>query len=333
MLSDDLENFSFSIEVFSSQAHACQVSMDPTRCNLHSVDAITEPGTIDELVADAAQRGHVVGVRLIRDWTERGLLDYPQHRPAGKGHGSRPALYPASQRNLLLTLLHHRPTNTVRSLARIPVGIWTYWGDEFVPASQALRAMNTWLGNPRVSLAQARQTAQAILRQLDHPDATAAARRELLETVSKIANTSRVDFPGLERAVRNVFEPGHNRIRRAVGHPAAPMMAQSIVDVTRARLTAVSRLKAGKVTEDEFRQARHLHLITYAEYAAEQPQLAATAPAGHRDMYEPVTAEQALINCCGHLLTTIGMAVLHPESATRIGARFAPKIVFEHRLT
>jgi hypothetical protein len=26
---------------------------------------------------------------------------------AGKGHGSAQALYPASQRNLLLTLLHH----------------------------------------------------------------------------------------------------------------------------------------------------------------------------------------------------------------------------------
>src|SRR5487761_1316704 len=90
-------------------------------CNLHRV--ITEPGTIGDLVADATAAGYQANARLIRDWIEHGLLDYPQRRPAGKGHGSAPALYPASQRNLLLTLLHHRPGNSISSLARIPVGI------------------------------------------------------------------------------------------------------------------------------------------------------------------------------------------------------------------
>lgn len=294
------------------------------------MEAITEPGTIDQLVADAARHGHQVGVRLIRDWTERGLLDYPQRRPAGKGHGSRPALYPASQRNLLLTLLHHRSANKIKSLARIPVCIWTYWGDEFVSAAHALRAMNTWLGDPRVSLAQARKSAQELLRRLDNANATIASRRELLDTVSKIAYTCHADYPRLERAVRDVFEPGHDRIRRALGHPVAPMMADTIIDVIKARLTAVNRLKAGRISDEEFRQARHAHLVTYAEYAAEQPQLAAAAPAAHRDMYEPVTAEHALINCCGDLLTTIGMSILYPDIATQMAAKRAPaiKIVF-----
>ena len=61
---------------------------------------ITEPGTIDDMVADAAAAGYQATARLIRDWTEHGLLDYPHKRPAGKGHGSAPALYPASQRML-----------------------------------------------------------------------------------------------------------------------------------------------------------------------------------------------------------------------------------------
>ncbi|MET7817220.1 hypothetical protein [Micromonospora zamorensis] len=284
------------------------------------MEAITEPGTIDQLVADTARHGHQAGERLIRDWTERGLLDYPQRRPAGKGHGSRPALYPASQRNLLLTLLHHRPTNKIRSLARIPVFIWTYWGDDFVSTSQALRAMNTWLGDPRVSIAQARKSAQGILKQLDNPNATSTARRELLETVSKIAYTGQANYPRLESAVRAVFEPDHDQGSRAVGHPAAPMMAHTIVDLTMANLTAINRFAAGKVAQDEFRQARHLHLVTHAEYAANQPQLAAAAPITHPDMYEPVTAEDALANCCGHLLTTIGLATLRPDSAARIAA-------------
>lgn len=300
----------------------------PIRCNLHTVEAITGWGTIDQLVADAAQAGYRVGVRLIRDWTELGLLEYPQRRPAGRGHGSRQAVYSANQRNLFLTLLHHRPNNKIKSLARIPVGIWTYWGDEYVPTSQALRAMNTWLGDPRVSKKQARQSAQEILRQLDSPSATATARRELLDAFSEIAYTGRADYQRLERAVRDVFEPGHGKIRRAVGHPAAPMMAQTMIDVTKARLEGVARLKAGKVNDDEFRQARHVHLVTYAEYAVQQPMLAARAPAANLDIYEPVTAEDALTNCCGHLLTVLGLTVLHPEYAARITAMPAPRIAF-----
>jgi hypothetical protein len=295
------------------------------------VGPITQKGTIDQLVADAARKGHRVGVRLIRDWTEHGLLDYPQRRPAGKGHGSRQALYSANQRNLFLTLLHHRPNNKIKSLARIPVAIWTYFGDEYVPTGQALRAMRAWLGDPRVSRKQARQSAHEILRRLDNPNATVAARREVLDALSEIAYTGRADYQRLEHAIRDVFEPGHNKIHRVVGHPAAPMLTQTMIDVTRARLAAVARLQAGKVSEDEFRQARHMHLVTYAEYATKQPMLAADAPVSDRDMYEPVTAEDALTNCCGHLLTIIGLAILNPDSAARIAAMPEPQITFTKR--
>ena len=44
------------------------------------MNKITGPGTIDQFVADATDAGYRVTVRLIRDWTEAGLLDYPQKR-------------------------------------------------------------------------------------------------------------------------------------------------------------------------------------------------------------------------------------------------------------
>jgi hypothetical protein len=289
---------------------------------------VTGPGTIDQLVADAAERGHQINARVIRDWTQAGLLDYPERRPAGKGHGSHHALYPENQRNLLLTLLHHRPSNGIRSLARIPVGIWMYWGDQFVALRQVRRAMDTWLGDPRASKRQARETAQEVLRQLDNPAASAAARRDLLETVSTIAYTGRADLEQLERSVRVVFEPDARQIRRAVGHPAAPVTAESMIELIKARFNAVERLKAGKVTDQEFNQARHAHLVGYAEYAMNRHQYASMAPANNLDMYEPVTAEIALNSCCGHLLTTVGLQNLHPEQAARINAQPTPKIQF-----
>ncbi len=265
-----------------------------------------------------------VTARLIRDWTEHGLLDYPQKRPAGKGHGSAPAVYSANQRNLLLTLLHHRPGKNISGLARIPVAIWMYWGEEYVPLRQARRALLRYLGDPasrhyerdaaRASKERARAAAHAILGQLDNPRATPRARRELLAAVTEAAWTGRPDFQRLERAIRAVFEPGHAHIRRAIGHPSAPFTTEAMIGVTRARLEAVTALTAGKVTDEALTRARDAHLFHYAEYVASQPFLAAAAP----HLYAPVTAEDTLANCCGHLLSTIGLEIMCPEDAERL---------------
>lgn len=298
----------------------------PSWCNLHRVEWATGSGTIDELVADAAARGYQIGARLIRDWTEAGLLDYPQRRPAGKGHGSRPALYSANQRNLLLTLLRHRPTVRFKTLANIPVGAWLYWGDDYVPVGQTRRALKTWVGDPRVSKKQARQTAEQILAQFDNASTTPQARTALLDTVSESAWTGRVDSDHLARVVRDVFEPGAGTIRKAVGHPAAPVMTDPFVEVVKARLAAIDLLKTDVFTDDDFRQARHAHLVTFNEYALQQPLFAAVAPTP--DMYKPATAQNAINSACKDLLTNLGLAALHPERAAQITATPQPHIVF-----
>lgn len=281
---------------------------------------ISEPGTITELVADAADRGHTITVRMIRDWTAVGLLDAPQRRPAGKGHGSRPALYPAAQRELLLTLLHHRSGNGIKSLARIPVCIWMYWGERYVPLRQVRIAILTWLGNPRVSLRRARDTAQQVLGQLDNPAATDTARHELFDTLIAIANTARLDTERLERAVRQVFEPGYDRLRRAVGHPAAPITADALVDLVKARITAANLLLRGEVTDQDFLDARNAHLVSYADYGMQQRTLADAAPQTNPGLYEPVDFETAANHCCANLLTMIGLQHLHPEQAEQINS-------------
>jgi hypothetical protein len=277
---------------------------------------ITGPGTVDDLVADAAATGHQITVRLVRDWTQAGLLDRPRKRPAGRGRGSSQALYPANQRKLLLTLLSKRPGNGIKSLARIPVGIWMYWGDEYVPLRQARRALLTWIGDPRLSLRQARETAQAILGQLDGPTATPAARRELRAVLTDLGYTGRLDTDRLERALFDVFEPSSRLLRRAVGHPGAPLMVEPMIGVIQARLIAVARLQEDQVSEAAFYQARYAHLMAYAEYAVnQQPVFARSAPPQAPDMYEPITAEKALNDCCLNLLTTIGLEAHVPRTS------------------
>jgi hypothetical protein len=292
------------------------------------VDLIAEPGTINDLISDADAAGHKITTRLIRDWTEQGLLDRPQKRPAGKGHGSAPALYPANQRNLLLTLLHHRSGNNISSLARIPVAIWMYWGEEWVPIRQARRALMRFLGDPtsrtyaqdarRASRDRARTVAQAILARLDNPAASPGARRELLTAVTDAVYTGEPDLERLGRAYRDVFEPGAGMICKAIGHPSAPFTVDAMIGLTEARLAAVKALTTGNVTDRALISARDAHVFAYAEYAAKQHLLAATAHSGTGQLYESVTADDTLSNCCGHLLTAIGLEITHPDTAEQL---------------
>jgi hypothetical protein len=287
---------------------------------------VTEPGTIDDLVADDKRVGERATPRLIRDWTAAGLLDAPARRPAGKGHGSLPALYPPAQRELLVSLLHHRHRNGIRSLARIPVFVWMYWGESYVPLRQVRIALTTWLDDATTSLKAARQTAQELTAQLAHPQATHAARTRLRNVLAQMAYTGGRDaeLDQLEQAVRAVFEPGHGRVRRAVGHPEAALMSETTVHLLHARLTALTLLRDNAITDDDFRAARHAHLVTFAEYAAKQPTFAATTPGDQPDLYAPLNPELALAQCCGNLLTTLGLQAMHPDAADHIRRAPAP---------
>jgi hypothetical protein len=290
---------------------------------------ISEPGTIEDMVADATAAGYQVTERLIRDWTQHGLLDYPQKRSAGKGHGSAPALYPANQRNLLLTLLYHRPGKNISSLARIPVCIWMYWGEEYVPLRQAHRALLRHLGDPqagsryardapRASKDRARAVAREVLSQMDNPQATPRARGELLEALTETAYTGRPDFERLERAVSAVFDAGTTQIRRAIGHPSAPVTTEALVTGVRARLTAIEALVTGQVTGETLTRARDAHLFAYADYIARYPILAAAAPPVVPQLYAPITADDTVSNCCRHLMLTLGMELMYPEQAEQM---------------
>lgn len=291
---------------------------------------ITGPGTINDLVSDALAAGYEATPRLIRDWSEVGLLDYPAKRSAGKGHGSRPALYPENQRHLFQTLLLKRSEgNGPKALAKIPIAIWMYWGDEWVPLRQVRRTMKTWLGDPRLSMRQARQTAREILYQFDSPVATAAARRDLIEALTEIGYTGRADFERLDNALRHVFEAGSRTLRRAVGHPEAPLMADSFITSIRARLAGADRLKADRITDEEFYFARHVHLVAYANYAMNRHSYAALAPEGRPELYEEVTAERALNEACLHLLTTVGMNGLYPGGTEQFRHVPTPQIRFQ----
>jgi hypothetical protein len=184
--------------------------------------------------------------------------------------------------------------------------------------------MVTWLGDPRTSLHKARETAKEMAAQLDNPAATPAARRELREALAHLAYTGRTDFERLEHAVTAVFEAGYGTLRRAVGHPDAALMSDSVIYTLKARLIAADLVQGDKLTDDEYYAARRRHRATYAEYAAKQHRYALHAPAHNPGMYQQATAESTLNASSLHLLTAIGLSALYPEGARQVDSMLDP---------
>ena len=54
------------------------------------------------------------------------------------------------------------------------------------------------------------------------------------------------------------------------------------------------------------------------------PYASSPGTCGGPGIYEPVTADNALNACWGHLLTTIGLASLYRERASQVNAMPAP---------
>jgi hypothetical protein len=64
--------------------------------------------------------------------------------------------------------------------------------------------------------------------------------------------------------------------------------------------------------------------MAYTEYALKQPIFARSSPPQNPDMYEPVTAEKALNDCCIHLLTAIGLGIMYPDRAAQMHTEAGP---------
>jgi len=88
-----------------------------------------------------------------------------------------------------------------------------------------------------------------MLGQIAGPYTTEQARQELLNAVTWANWSGRPDFDRLERAIRAVFEPDYKTLRKAIGHISAPVTADAMVVAAKARLTAVSALARGEVTD------------------------------------------------------------------------------------
>ncbi|MFI1177630.1 hypothetical protein [Streptomyces melanogenes] len=286
-------------------------------------ETVTEPGTIDDLVCDAHAAGFAdVEARLIHSWISKGLLDRPQRRTLHRG--SHKAEHGVNQRRLLLLLLDKRRQITrLNSLAQVPLALWLWWGDAYVPTRQAQRAWVTWVGRGQRSKDVARQGALGLLEQIGHRLATPTARTRLERLVTELGSGTPLTPRGraeLFDAVRAVMEPDSvfaaSGLIRALGPVQAPMTVDVAVGRAEALHIALQHTQDGHIDASVLERARGGYRASMADYLAQRPQLAATAGPLAGIFHEPNLEEQ--INSTGNdLLFAIGLELLRHRARLR----------------
>ncbi|MGW6417177.1 hypothetical protein [Streptomyces sp. NPDC055055] len=272
------------------------------------------------MLEDARAAGYDIQKRTIHDWVARGLLDQPVRR--GAGRGSRPGLHSVNQRKLFLLLLSKREEMPkLPALALIPLGIWLWWGDEWVPTRQALRAFGTWFGDGARRKAVCHEAALRMQEQLDHPLAADTARTRLVrvfETISYRGRMTDSDRGELEGAARAVFEPpsvfGSTGLLRAVGPPAAAVTVEAVLTRTTALVAAMGALREGSMSEELLLKARALYRDSKREYAELRPHLAAQATAQLSPLFAERTLDEEFNNTGNDLLYVAGLLLTSPRA-------------------
>ncbi|MER5879079.1 hypothetical protein ABT119_24580 [Streptomyces sp. NPDC001910] len=272
------------------------------------------------MVEDARAAGFDIQKRTVTDWIARGLLDRPRRR--GAGRGSRPGLHSENQRKLFLLLLTKREESPkLPALALIPLTIWLWWGDEWVPRRQGLKALITWFGDGARSKEVCHEAARGLLQQLDHPMASDTARSRLLRTFADISyrggmnDTVRTE---LETAVRAVFEPPSvfriTGMARAVGLHTLPLTIEAVLGRASALAAAVQTLRGNHVTEELLGRAKALYQQSKREYAELRPALAAHTGDSLSRLFSERTVEEEVNSVGNDLVLSIGLLMTGPRA-------------------
>ncbi len=262
-----------------------------------------------DLVTAAKEHSHRrVSARLVDDWVAQGLLDRPEHRPLGYGRGSLPAVWSDNQRELFLTLLQKRDEGApIAALCNIPVWLWLWWGEGYVPLPQVRRAMRTWAkaaGYP--PMGRARADMRRLIGDWGDPGTRRKDRRALEEALYPMVCSGRVNEAVLLPLVQRVFDPkGTGAPRGPVGGQLTP---EGYVCLLRARVDAMAGLDA--FDDQHFEQARVAYLVTRHRYERERSRLVADPELGERFAAHDLSA--IIMDACLDLTTLLGLTITTP---------------------
>ena len=258
-----------------------------------------------ELLAEGRAAHFEVSQGLIERYVTLGLLDsaYPDGTDRGYKKGVR-WTWSENQRRLWLTLLDkRRETDKPRALANIPVLIWLYWGEDYVPLRQVRRALETY-SEVRKSAHRHDypRAARSLVRSLARPRAGARAKAAAIDLLIEGARSRRLDLDALRPVLLEVVGPA-DPSKQTDGPRALFSLA--------AQWAAVTRFD--ELTDAHLRWARAFSLYGQADYARARPVLAADPRFGA--MHQPFDLQHLANRACADVLFVLGMALIAPPSA------------------
>ncbi len=280
-----------------------------------------------ELLEQAHTRNLSLSDRHLTDLIEDGLINGPCKN--GLPGGGSEAVWPQEQLDLLLTVLkkqqdldqqagHH--VYARKLLCNIPVCVWLYWGEAYIPLHQVKRAMVTWArACHRSPKSKAKQSAGHITQLSASPRSDRDDKEGLIKRMITLATSGESlkdnEVEDLLYLFKDVIDPGD--IGEAKGPARAKLSAEAIVGLIHARLTAINHLSAqnggiSSIPDAIWHWARTTHLFTSKLYAQTQPEYASdpTLDSVMRGLFEPLNMSEMLNNACAHLLAVLGLGIL-----------------------
>lgn len=274
------------------------------------------PGTLEDLISDAAAVGlEGFNERLARDWHRRGLLGSPERQHLGRGRGSTVGMYNSEQRALFQAIARNRAAETkISTLATLPIWAWLNY-DGWVDLEQLRRALRTAVGDPRLSERVAGQTAQLLLRLVDHRQGRPGDRGALRDELVNQLRSGRIDTTLLLPKVQAVFQP-RGRLLVARGPVGASMSAGDFTYGLGVRLLAACQLKT--VSDEQLLTARSQHRTSWTGYQQVREQLEADA-GSLRWLFRELSENEQVISSVDSLLLLLGIQLHALRSSKRGG--------------
>ena len=257
-----------------------------------------------ELLDEARAANFTVSQGLIERYVTLGLLDaaHPDGTDRGYKRGVR-WTWSENQRRLWLTVLDkRRQIDKPRALANIPVQIWLYWGEEYVPLRQVRRALETY---SEVRLSAHRhdypRAARSLVRSLARPGANPRAKAAAIDVLIESTRSRQLDVDALRPLLVELVGPAD---------PTAQTDGPRALFVLTAEWAAVTRFD--ELTDAHFRWARAFSLYGQADYAQNQHELSADARFGA--MHQPFDLQHLANRACQDVLFVVGMALVAPPT-------------------
>ncbi len=272
--------------------------------------------TSAELVTEGRLQGLSPTPRLIRDWTEKGLLGAPQRRWLGRARGSQ-AWWSAGQKDMFNDLLRARQhDSSVRdaALARLPVLIWLQPGNGPVSIVQVRRALATWVaGIGQQPKSRSAAAGTSIASSLASQTAAARPRRRFAEYVAGIQHEGTAEKHRLVDVATRAIDTTPGQLRGPEGAPLSGAIFAELID---RRLRLVKRLARTsdrnapshlEIPDSDFEQARQYWRYVSADYLGEQAYFARDPDTGH--LFAEWTGSEQMTQACNSFVDCLGMII------------------------